>query len=134
MKDVNLDILFNKLLNLPSKKIYVAGNWEQREKIRKWMDDLESDGDAITEDWTRHEKQNKTREYAEADKKGIENCDWFIYDAEGMSSGKNIELGIALTLKKTIFIIGKLDTVFRSLIPTANFFKDWDDFLDGLYW
>ncbi len=126
-------------------KIYVAGKWKEREKIRSLMDMFEARGHIITCDWTNHiapernERvdghgifnkeynwsknvdwaQNGHKTYAEEDLEGVKTCDIIVAympDPDIFYKGAWIEIGIALGLNKMVVIIGKdITTVFLGL-------------------
>ena len=60
-------------------KIYVAGSWKNRSKIKNIMDEIESWGYDIAVDWTKHQEKGNARQYAEEDLKGLKECDCLIY-------------------------------------------------------
>ena len=111
-------------------KIYCAGKWKEREKVKSIMDMFEARGHTITCDWTKHiapeniDKdhdwaQNGHKTYAEEDLEGVRNCDVlvaYIPDPDICYKGAWVEVGIALGLDKKVIIIGKgIATVFLGL-------------------
>lgn len=126
-------------------RIYVAGKWKEREKVRSIMDMLEARGHLITCDWTKHiapERltkehneglftkeydwsknedwaQNGHKTYAEEDLEGVKTCDILVAympDPDIWYKGAWIEIGISLGLDKKVIIIGKdITTVFLGL-------------------
>ena len=115
-------------------KIFVAGTWEYKKKIKKWMELLERNGHTITCDWTMHIESSEMGklEYAVEDIEGIKKCDIFVLDAEGKSNGKMIEVGIALILKKPIYVIEeymKFTSVYQSLVPESHFYNHFIEFV-----
>lgn len=126
-------------------KIYVAGKWSERDKVKTVMEIFESRGHIITCDWTRHiapERnmreggngiftkeydwsknvdwaQNGHKTYAEEDLNGVLSCDLLIacmWSPEIFYKGAWIEVGIALGHYKRVIIIGKeIASVFLGL-------------------
>lgn len=126
-------------------KIYVAGKWSERNRVKSIMEALESRKHTITCDWTRHiapERitkahgdglftksydwsknedwaQNGHKTYAEEDLEGVRLCDVLVAympTPEIFYKGAWIEIGIALGLNKKVIIIGKdITTVFLGL-------------------
>lgn len=126
-------------------KIYVAGKWSERDKIKSIMEMFESRGHTITCDWTKHiapEKitnahdkglftkkydwsknedwaQNGHKTYAEEDLEGVRSCDVLVAympTPDIFYKGAWVEIGIAIALNKKIIIIGKeVFSVFLSL-------------------
>lgn len=130
-------------------KIYVAGKWKEREKVRSIMDMFESRGHIITCDWTKHiapEKidkdhdwaQNGHKTYAEEDLEGVKNCDILVAympDPDVFYKGAWIEIGIALGLNKKVIIIGKdITTVFLGLpnVIVVQFKEDALELVDNV--
>ncbi len=130
-------------------KIYVAGKWSERLKVKNVMEMFESRGHIITCDWTKHiapERnvrnkgngiftkgydwsknedwaQNGHKTYAEEDLEGVKNCDVLVacmWSTDIFYKGAWIEIGIALGLDKQVIIIGKdITTVFLGLPNVA---------------
>ena len=126
-------------------KIYVAGKWKEREKVKSIMDIFEARGHIITCDWTKHiapERNERVggngiftkdydwsknvdwahnghKTYAEEDLEGVKTCDVlvaYMLDSDVCYKGAWIEIGIALGLDKKVIIIGKeVTSVFLSL-------------------
>jgi len=141
-------------------KIYVAGKWKEREKVRSIMDMLEARGHIITCDWTKHtlpenieldrahkEKsfikdynwaKNGHKTYAKEDLNGVRTCDVLVAympDTDVFYKGAWIEVGIALGLDKKVIIIGKdVTTVFLSLsnITVVSYKEEAFSIIDSL--
>jgi len=86
-------------------KVYVAGSFKNRPKIKDIMDDIENWGFYIATDWTKHQEKGGARQYAEEDLDGLKECDCLIYCMDSNHSrGKNFELGYITALGKPIII------------------------------
>jgi len=99
-------------------KVYIAGKFDDKEKIRKYMDQVENLGHKITHDWTNFEVKNdpdnllggdgeNMSESAKYDINGVKECDVMIVvmeDKDYPYRGTFTELGCALGLEKTIVI------------------------------
>jgi nucleoside 2-deoxyribosyltransferase len=105
-------------------KIYVAGKFNEREKIREIQQALIAKGHSITYDWTTHESQiaAKTREQfqedAKRDKAGIRACELMVFvftDADYAYRGTFWEMGYADGLEKKVIIL----TSFEPYKPGA---------------
>jgi hypothetical protein len=93
--------------------VYVAGSWKDRKKVKKIMEKIEKTGHSVY-DWS----DPKNDENSKLDIEKVMTCDAFIFVHNGIESiGKGIELGIAHTLKKSIFILNLKK-------PKALFMKD----------
>lgn len=116
------------------KKIYFAGTWKDRAKIRGWMDELEAVGFEITTDWTWHDSSDPAKliKFAKDDKKGIESCDIFIMDGTHRSLGKHWEFGAASALKKEIYLVHESTCIFCHLVPDENKFESFNELLEHL--
>lgn len=116
-------------------KIYVAGKWEERERITHFMNELRKQGHIITCDWTDHKYD--TREvmasFACDDLEGVRTCNAYIgvFENECRYRGALVEMGAALVLRKDVFIIGHAeDSCIFMLCPTVWHFRDMRDCLD----
>lgn len=86
-------------------KVYIAGSFKNRPKIKDIMDAIESWGFYVAIDWTKHQEKGGARQYAEEDLKGLKECDCLIYCMDSNHSrGKNFELGYITALGKPIII------------------------------
>jgi hypothetical protein len=117
-----------------SLRVYLASSWEYKDIVKGLMKYLEEKGCTITEDWTTHEDPKREEEWAKRDYQGVEICDVFIiYEPKKRTSGKYIELGMALAWGKPIYVVGEITTVFRTLIPKKNFFTSFAEFCDSYF-
>ena len=100
-------------------KIYLAGRFEQKEKIREMYNLIKQEGHIITSDWTTHKPISPyeknialSKEYSEQDISGVEQCDVFILLTDKIkSTGAHIELGAAILSaikngKPLVYVIG----------------------------
>jgi len=112
-------------------KVYLAGSWRERKKIKKWMKLLEKHGSEITIDWTWHDSEDAedVLKFARDDKLGVEACDVFIIDAKFRTLGKYVELGMALALNKEIYMLGNSTCIFSNLIDHKNKFDDINELI-----
>lgn len=86
-------------------KVYVAGSFKNREKIRYIMSEIENWGFRIAADWTIHQEKGGSKLYATEDLQGLKECDCLVYCMDSNHSrGKNFELGYITALKKPIII------------------------------
>lgn len=98
-------------------KIYVAGKWGDRENISKYIQDIQNHGFEISYDWTKNEIQEcRTREemsfFAEKDMNGVKTSNVvviLITDKDYAYRGTFTEMGGALALNKTIFIVNPFE-------------------------
>jgi nucleoside 2-deoxyribosyltransferase len=95
-------------------KFYIASSFDYKEEVKKIVQFLKEHSHSITTDWTNHKplkpySKNKelSKEYVIEDIKGVEECDVFILLSDKKGSGMYIELGVAMELKKNIFVVGK---------------------------
>ena len=108
-------------------KVYVAGKWSERSKVRELMNAFELYGHEVTCDWTKHEDPCKSEEYSVEDINAIKECDVLIAympSANVFYKGAWVEIGAALALDKKVIIIGnKVSSVFLSH-PNINYFEN----------
>ena len=114
-------------------KIYLSASFTQRLKIRPVRDKLWSLGHNVVSTWldetvrpdflTEHEWQRKL---AEKDRAEVLSADLFIMDADGISTGKAVELGLALGQfhTKLVWIVGNPKHIFHHLVD--EIFIDWE--------
>ena len=96
-------------------KLYLAAPWVDKDKMSTLSDLFEASGHTITKKWWETENiaegsdgNNKLRNQAIEDKKGVESCDILIVFNTSKSEGKATEQGVAIALNKPIIAIGKL--------------------------
>lgn len=99
-------------------KIYVSGSVDEKDIIIKIASYYSENYKCIiTRPWWTIRPNNETDRsmFAIKDEIAIKECDIFIlYNSGNKTSGKFIELGIAIALNKKIFVYGKpLTSVFR---------------------
>jgi len=90
-------------------KIYVAGKFEDKERVLEIYKKIEELGHEISYDWTKHKpikpyikNQYLARTYSENELKGISESDIFIYLSNKGGTTLTMEVGAALMSSKTI--------------------------------
>lgn len=88
---------------------------EDEKEIKKMANLCKIGGNIITREWWKHTNMEFKEKYARRDMKAIIRCDLFIfYNSKTKTSGKYVELGMAIALNKPVHIYGKpLTTIFR---------------------
>lgn len=96
-------------------KVYICASLEDEKEAIEIANFLKARGHTITREWWNYKNKNLKDEYAFQDLIAIKECDFFvIFDSETKTSGKYIELGIAIGLGKPIINLGKkLTSVFK---------------------
>jgi len=103
-------------------RIYVAGKWSDKVKIKAFMNRLTALGHIITEDWTLHPDGGPTKSKellladAQADLAGIDSADCFIAildDPAYRYQGTFFELGYAVAQGKRVVVI--MDPFFEKV-------------------
>ena len=121
--------------------IYVAGKYEDRDRVRFIHQCLKEKGHTITIDWTNHDiypndaVQEKLSEFAQDDVWGVKEAELFIglmitpYEYKGLW----VEMGVALGKGIPVDIIGEAgkSCIFMNH-PSVKIFKDIQDCLDNL--
>lgn len=94
-------------------KVYVAGKWEDRERVREVMRILKEDNFEITCDWTTHEyppvgEEYKLAFYAIQDIEGVLKAEALLIMAEKEYNyrGALVEMGVALGKRIPIYVVG----------------------------
>ena len=108
-------------------KIYLAGMYSWKNKIRAHAEQLEKLGFTITSTWLDERKDPKTqlddvsdrflREHAQIDWKDLRHADVVIIftvqpDAPTVRGGRHVETGLALAWEKTVIICGPVKIFF----------------------
>lgn len=108
-------------------KIYVAGKWEEKDRVREVQQKLQLHGHTITHDWTTEEScgdnEDKWKSHAVNDLAGVLNADAYVgvFEKNLKYSGAIAEFGIALGNGIPIYIIGHaLDTNVFMRLPQVN--------------
>lgn len=105
-------------------KIYLAGTFTTREKIRPIADALWRQGHEITSSWLnevskplRMDQGTFWKKLAIKDLTEIKSSDLVVVFVDGISGGKNVELGYALGQhqSKEIWTVGFANNVFHTL-------------------
>lgn len=120
------------------KRLYLAGKWEERALIDEHAKVLEALGYTITHTWFRpgSEEGWTLAQIAQADLEAVKQADVciFFFANKLPYSGAVTELGIALALRKRIYMIGdgasnNIFTHHSDIIRADNF----DQLLHGLH-
>jgi hypothetical protein len=87
-------------------RIYVAGKWEEKERVREVQEQLCQAGHTITYDWTT--ATVNSREQAERDVLGVLSAEAFVgvFEKDLRYSGAIAEMGIAIANDVPIHILG----------------------------
>jgi nucleoside 2-deoxyribosyltransferase len=92
-------------------KIYVAGKWEDKPRVREVQNYLKRFGHTITHDWTTEscgDDEEKWKEHARDDKAGVLAADAFVgvFEKDLRYSGALSEFGMACALGIPCYILG----------------------------
>lgn len=87
-------------------KLYVAGKYEDKMRVREVMDQFITAGHSITYDWTTNEQVSQDQ--AMADMAGVAEADAVVLVVEKALpyAGTLVEFGIALAYGKPVYLIG----------------------------
>jgi hypothetical protein len=118
---------------MKERKIYIAGSWTSRERLRLQAIDIEELGHHIVSSWLiREEKEQENLtaankvEYSNQDLDELTEANLMILDTQnGQSPGKENEFGFALCLARDIWIVGPELSMFHSLANRR--FKSWGE-------
>ena len=117
------------------KKIYLAGKWEERKRVRILMNIIESYGHEITCDWTAHTSGLDLTKHAVDDIVGVQDADIYIVLAKRDLNYKGAfcEFGAALGLNKPVFVIGDaMDSCIFMNHPLVTKVQSLQEVLDEL--
>lgn len=115
-------------------KVYVAGKFQDRTKVRGLMDKLEGLGHEITFDWTieHYAKKEETIEDAVECLQGVIDAEVYVglFVEDHIYKGALVELGIALTSNILVYLIGHaIDSTIFTLLADKKF-ENEEEFLD----
>jgi len=90
-------------------KCYVAGKFEETDRVQEVQDVLKAVGHTITHDWTRSPRGLSKRAQALLDTRGVLDADILviIFEKDLGYKGAYTELGVALALGKPVYILGE---------------------------
>jgi hypothetical protein len=97
-------------------KVYVAGRSAIRDGVEDAIKKLISAGFEITFDWTKYPRMvykddpELAQKYSLLELEAISVCDAFILISDEEGRGMYVEMGYALALDKSIYVIGKHNT------------------------
>lgn len=118
-------------------KIYVAGKWEDRERVAEIMRVLKGIGHEITLDWSDHkyEDEEYPQQYCQEDVQGVKDAELYlgIFVAEYNYRGSLVEMGIALGEGIPVWLLGdKADSCIFSNHPSVRRFRAWGELADAI--
>lgn len=93
-------------------KIYVAGKWEEKQRVQEIQNYLRRFGHTITHDWTVTEScgddEEKWKEHARNDKRGVLEAEAFVgvFEKDLRYSGAIAEFGMACAIGIPAYILG----------------------------
>ena len=118
-------------------KLYVAGKWEDRERVSDIMRILRGIGFEITCDWTDHKYEDEAypQQYCADDVQGVKDADLYIgiFVDSYIYRGALVEMGIALGVGIPVWLLGtKQDDCIFSHHPSVKKFKAWEELIEAL--
>ena len=131
-------------------KVYIAGSWTERERVREYMHELlhrESLQPEITHNWTRAEVDDieirnraANRKCASQDIDGVKNADVVIVLIENPKyayRGTSCEIGCALGLEKPVLVYHPLKKSYMMtnlflFHPLVEIFSDFEKLVEKL--
>lgn len=117
-------------------KIYLAGMYSWRDKLKAHARELEELGFAVTSSWLRERKDPQVdlndcserflREHAEADEADIRAADALVaFSVEPTEptkrGGRHVEFGMASALEKLLIVCGPRENIFHYLEGVKQF-------------
>lgn len=107
-------------------RIYIAGHWPARSRLRTVAEQMQTEGHEVTSTWLWVDEATE-RENAVRDLADISRADYFVIDTqdESKTGGREVELGYAYAKGKGVFRIGPPRNIFHSLLGK---FEGWSHF------
>lgn len=90
-------------------KFYVAGKYEDKERVRRAQRCVTAAGHEVTHDWTTAPEQGGPKE-AEEDRQGVVAADALLFvnvDPDLRYAGSLVEIGIAVALEKQVYFLNR---------------------------
>lgn len=90
-------------------KFYVAGKYEDKERVRRAQRCVTDAGHEVTHDWTTAPEQGGPKE-AEEDRQGVVAADALLFvniDPDLRYAGSLVEIGIAVALEKQVYFLNR---------------------------
>lgn len=119
-------------------KIYLATKYAEMIEMRGVRDRIVAEGHEVTAQWIDGKEDNDTQETAAVmDYNDVARADLLISFSKERGTlhtggGRHVEYGIAMALKKTIWVVGpRGEHVFHAW-PDVRFFESVDDMLESL--
>ena len=129
-------------------KFYVAGKFQDQNRVQELQEKIQSKGHELTHDWTEHdpvkpyrEKLKKAQKYASKDIKGVQEADFFVMIPHSGGRTLHAELGAAIVLNSVgdgpdVYILGKPDDpgmiYFHPIVERAATIEEVLERADGL--
>jgi nucleoside 2-deoxyribosyltransferase len=111
-------------------RVYVAGKFADRERVREVQALVRARGHSISWDWTDQGKgqtitPEEQRAIAERDLKGVRDADAFVLVIEQpyIYKGPWVELGAALAFNIPVYVLGESTCVFLHM-PSVHPFEE----------
>lgn len=110
-------------------KFYIASRLENAEQVKQIAAVFKASGWVHTYDWTEHgsvqcEGEERIREVAEAEMKGVKDADVVIVLLPG-GRGTHAELGAAIALDKKVFVWAESEIFFMQDERTCAFYWNY---------
>lgn len=119
-------------------KVYIAGKYTAKERLKIEAEKLRDQGFSVTSTWLEEEDDpsiqlkdvtfERQQDIATRDLMQIRDSDVLILDTldDNPRGGREVEFGSALALRKVVIRVGPAVNVFHSIVDMA--FKNWEDF------
>ena len=112
--------------------IYIAGKYTAKARLKEHRAQVQASGFDVSSSWLDTNfpeviDEDRMANEAVRDCQEVEDAGVFILDTidESMTGGREVELGIALTVGASILHVGPKRNVFHYL-PMVQHFEDWD--------
>lgn len=130
-------------------KFYFAGSFNRKPELQEYIKELNEEGHTCTSTWlvqpheadvssvTELAQDGPAFQFATEDIADILDADALVFfssadhEAKGRG-GRHTEFGIAWQAQKPIFLIGRRENAFHSLVPDERMFFDFRSFIQGL--
>lgn len=122
-------------------KVYLAAQYSQKDLLRTYAEELRAAGITVTSRWLEEPHgpnvtldeidEEQLRYYADMDFEDVVRADTLVFFAQDPNTaikrgGRHVEFGIAMALRKTIFVVGPRENIFHYRFGVIHY-SGWEE-------
>ena len=121
------------------RQVYIAGKYTAKARLRERKKDVEAIGFAVSSSWMAQDLVDATSSNATKRKEAVRDAhevlqaEFFILDTldDSNTGGREVELGLALSRRAHIHLIGPQRNVFHYL-PLVKQYNTWEEMIEHM--